>query len=103
MRGKALLRYLVETTNHGNASGRSCEQNRQERGTLGLYGYSEHDLARNIDPRVSTSRHTILSRGDLVQWRSSKQKCVAASVTKSEYIALSEFIQKIRYYRRVLK
>lgn len=92
--------YSVQTTTHGIfLEDVQDMENVQERNTAGLFSYIDSDWARKIESRRSRSGHVVLFRGDLfVRW-SSDQECVVASSTESEYIDLTEYTQKIGYYR----
>lgn len=48
-----------------------------------------------------TSGYGILHNDLFVSWLSRKQQYVAASITQSEYIALSKYIRKLRFLRRM--
>uniref|UniRef100_A0A803M8G8 Retrovirus-related Pol polyprotein from transposon TNT 1-94 n=1 Tax=Chenopodium quinoa TaxID=63459 RepID=A0A803M8G8_CHEQI len=55
-----------------------------------LVGYSNSDMAGDIDSRKSTSGYLITFAGGAVSWQSRLQKCVALSTTESEFIAVTE-------------
>ena len=52
-----------------------------------LLGYSDSDLAGDIDDRKSTSGVAYFLGGSIVSWLSQKQKVVALSSREAEYIA----------------
>ena len=66
-----------------------------------LVGYTNSDMARDVDNRKSTSGYLITFSGGVVSWQSRLQKCVALSVRK-----LLERINKTKittYYRNLGK
>jgi hypothetical protein len=78
---KHLLRYVAGTSGHDLIYPR--------RGTaaLELTGYSDSDMAGDIDGRKSTSG-VLFFLGDCpITWQSQKQKIVAQSTCEAEYIA----------------
>ena len=52
-----------------------------------LVGFSDSDLAGDVDDRKSTSGSVFLLGSNLVTWVSQKQKVVALSSCEAEYIA----------------
>jgi hypothetical protein len=77
---KRVLRYVAGTINHG------CHYRRKEEAAC-LTGYSDSDLAGDIDTRKSTSGVFFFLGNNLVTWQSQKQKVVALSSCEAEYIA----------------
>ena len=55
-----------------------------------LAGYTDSDMARDLDSRKSTSGYLMTFAGGAVSWQSRLQKCVALSTTEAEYIAVAE-------------
>lgn len=55
-----------------------------------LVGYTDSDLAGDIDTRKSTSGYLISFAGGAVSWKSRLQKYVALSTTEAEFIAATE-------------
>jgi hypothetical protein len=76
---KQILRYLAGTVQFG------CVYKRQ--GSTELVGYSDSDLAGDVDDRKSTSGCVFLLGSSLVTWASQKQRVVALSSCEAEYIA----------------
>jgi hypothetical protein len=76
---KHLLRYIADTLSLGY---------RYKRGGNGeLVGFSDSDMAGDVDDRKSTSG-TLFSLGDCpITWQSQKQKIVALSSCEAEYVA----------------
>uniref|UniRef100_A0A453EDK9 Reverse transcriptase Ty1/copia-type domain-containing protein n=1 Tax=Aegilops tauschii subsp. strangulata TaxID=200361 RepID=A0A453EDK9_AEGTS len=79
---KQILRYIKGTTNFG------CVYLREKRKEMvELLGYSDSDLAGDIDDRKSTSGVAYFLGRNIVSWLSQKQKVVALSSCEAEYIA----------------
>jgi hypothetical protein len=77
---KHLLRYIAGTRNYG------CRYVKDEDGGK-LIGYSDADMAGDIDDRKSTSGMLFMIGRNPVTWQSQKQKVVALSSCEAEYIA----------------
>jgi hypothetical protein len=78
-----VLRYIAGTLDHGLSYGR------KEEGPARLVGYSDADMAGDIDGRRSTSGVIFFLGGNAITWQSSKQKVVALSSCEAEYIAMA--------------
>ncbi|BAH93902.1 Os07g0439900 [Oryza sativa Japonica Group] len=70
---KHVLRYIAGTWHHG------VHYARKQDGKPALHGFSDSDMAGDLDTRRSTS--------STVSWQSTKQKVVALSLCEAEYIA----------------
>jgi hypothetical protein len=79
---KRIIRYIVGTLDHGLYCPR-C------RGKAHLVGYSDSDHAGDIDTSKSTSGILFFLGKCLISWQSVKQRVVAMSSCKAEYIAAS--------------
>ncbi|KAA3481135.1 Retrovirus-related Pol polyprotein from transposon TNT 1-94 [Gossypium australe] len=64
-----------------------------------LSGYSNADMARNVDLRKSTSKYVAIFLGGVVSWQSKLQKCVALSTTKAKYIAATEACKEMLWMK----
>jgi hypothetical protein len=62
-------------------------------------GYSDNDLAGDIDDRRSTTGLLFFLGGNPVSWLSQKQKAVAKSSCEAEYMASAAVV----WLRRVLE
>jgi hypothetical protein len=76
---KRILRYIAGTLQFG-----CCYL--KKKGAL-LTGYSDSDLAGDIDTRKSTSGVLFFLGSSIITWQSQKQKVVALSSCEAEYIA----------------
>jgi transposase InsO family protein len=78
---KQILRYISGTVNFG------CRYKKLEVSENLITGYSDSNLAGDIDDRKSTSSSVFLLGNSLVTWLSQKQRVVALSSCEAEYIA----------------
>jgi hypothetical protein len=78
---KQVLRYLAGTRGHG------LLYTRREEGQARLVGYSNTDMAGNVDTRESTSGIIFFLARNIVTWQSAKQKVVDLSSCEAEYIS----------------
>jgi hypothetical protein len=76
---KRILRYVADTLNFG------CYYKRKK--DAELIGFSDSDLAGDIDTRKSTTGVFFFLGGNTITWQSEKQKIVALSSCEAEYIA----------------
>ena len=60
-----------------------------------LLGYTDTNMARDVDSRKSTSGYLITFVGGAVFWQSKLQKCVALSTTKPKYIVVVEAFKEM--------
>ena len=81
---KRILRYVVETRGWGV---RYCAG--REKVKLKLVGYSDNDMAGDVDDRKSTGGMIYFLSGGAIYWQSTKQKVVVLSSCEAEYIAAS--------------
>ena len=75
---KRVLRYVTGTLHYG------CFYKKKD---AQLVGYSDNDLARDIDTRKSTTGVLFFLSDNAITWQSQKQKIVALSSCEAEYIA----------------
>lgn len=78
---KHILRYVRGTMTFG------CHYGRAGDDVLQLTGYSDSDMAGDVDDRKSTTGVLYVFGRNLVSWQSQKQKVVALSSCEAEYIA----------------
>ena len=55
-----------------------------------LDGFTDSDMAGDIESRKSTSGYLMTFVGGAVAWQSKLQKCVALSTTEVEFITITE-------------
>lgn len=67
-----------------------------------LQAYSDADWAGDINSRKSTSGFVIKVFGNLIQWASRKQNCVALSTCEAEYVALSITVSEVLWIQKLL-
>lgn len=77
---RRILRYLQDTLEYGIVYSRGT-------GNYLLAGYSDSDLAGNIDDRKSTGGVVFYLNQSLITWVSQKQRCVALSSCEAEFMA----------------
>jgi hypothetical protein len=93
---KHLLRYVAGTIDYGLTYSRS-------NGELQLVGYSDSDMAGDIDDRKSTSGILYFLGDSPVAWQSQKQRVVALSSCEAEYIAGAAAACQGIWLRRLLE
>lgn len=67
-----------------------------------LDGYTDADMAGDLDSRKSTSGYMMTFAGGAVSWQSRLQKCVALSTTEAEYIAATEASKELLWMKKFL-
>ena len=68
-----------------------------------LVGYTDADMAGDVDTRKSTSGFLITFAGGAVAWQSRLQKCVALSTTEAEFIAATKACKELLWMKRFLQ
>ncbi|KAG6537916.1 hypothetical protein ZIOFF_003019 [Zingiber officinale] len=76
---KQIFRYLKGTIYFGLAYIKGPQE-------IGVFGYSDSDLAGDLDGRKSTSGMTFYFNESLVSWNSQKQKTVTLSSYEAEFM-----------------
>lgn len=77
---KQILRYVRGTSGYGCCYRRTMEE-------AELVGYSDSDLAGDVNDRKSTTGVVFFLNGSPITWTSQKQKVVALSSCEAEYMA----------------
>ena len=90
---KWILRYLRGTT-------RDCLY--FEGSDPILKGYTNVDMAGDLDNRKSTARYLFTFSGEAISCQSMFQKCVALSTTEAEYIVATEAGKEMVWLKRFL-
>jgi hypothetical protein len=91
---KWILRYL-----RGTSSLCLCFGN----GKPVLDGYTDADMAGDLDWRKSTSGYLMTFGRGAVSWQWQLQKCVALSTTEAEYIAATEACKELLWMKKFLQ
>ncbi|XP_057432549.1 germacrene A acid 8-beta-hydroxylase-like [Lotus japonicus] len=91
---KWILRYL-----YGTSSMRLCFGGDKPT----LVGYTDSDMAGDIDSRKSTSGYLIKFAEGAVAWQSRLQRCVALSTTQAEFIAITEACKELIWLKKFLQ
>ena len=68
-----------------------------------MEGYTDSDMAGDLDGRKSTSGFLYTFAGGAVSWQSRLQKCIALSATETEYIAAAEAGKEMLWLKRFLQ
>ncbi|CAD7078080.1 unnamed protein product [Hermetia illucens] len=71
--------------------------------TKTIYCYVDADWAGDNVDRKSTTGYVIRLFGNIIYWKSKKQKSVTKASTFAEYVALSEAVSEIKFVRELLK
>ena len=93
---KWILRYL-----HGTVDMKLCFGGDKPN----LVGYSDLDMAGDIDSKKSTSGYFFFlnfARG-VVAWQSRLQRCVSLSTTKAKFIAITEACKELIWLKKILQ
>jgi hypothetical protein len=69
---------------------------------LDIEGYTDADWAGNLSDRKSTSGYFTFVGGNLVTWRSKKQKVVALSSAEAEFRGMVKGLCELLWLRRLL-
>ncbi|XP_047942387.1 uncharacterized mitochondrial protein AtMg00810-like [Salvia hispanica] len=89
-----IIKYLKGTVGHGVM----FKKNEQR----GVYGYTDADWASNLVDRKSTAGYFTFVEGNLVTWRSKKQKVVALSSAEAEFRGIKSGLTEILWLRRLM-
>ncbi|KAJ0520490.1 putative RNA-directed DNA polymerase [Helianthus annuus] len=89
-----IIRYLKGTTGHGILF--------KPNGHLETQLYTDADWAGDKGDRRSTSGYFTLVGGNLVTWRSKKQKVVALSSAEAEFRGIARGVTEVLWIRRLL-
>lgn len=89
-----VIRYLKGSSSRGVLF--------QKFGHLNIEGYTDADWAGNPNDRRSTSGFFTLVGGNLVTWRSKKQKVVALSSAEAEFRGIARGLAEILWLRKLM-
>ena len=90
-----ILRYLKVTPGKGLMF---CKY-----GHTDVEGYTDADWAGSVTDRRSTSGYFTFVGGNLVTWRSKKQKVVSKSCAEAEYRGMAQGVCELLWLRRLLR
>lgn len=93
---RRILRYVAGTASYG------LMYERGGSGTVKIVGYSDSDLAGDVDTRKSTSGVLFFFGNSLVCWQSVKQRVVALSSCEAEYVAATMAATQALWLARLL-
>ena len=68
-----------------------------------LKGYTDADMAGDLDNRKSTTGYLFTFSGGAISWQSKLKKCVALSTTEAEYIADTEASKEMIWLKQFLQ
>ncbi|XP_066370990.1 secreted RxLR effector protein 161-like [Miscanthus floridulus] len=91
---KRVLRYVAGSLHFG------CHYKRKEEAQL--TGYSDSDLAGDINTRKSTTNVLFFLGSNVITWQSQKQRVVALSSCEAEYIATATAARQGVWLARLL-
>ena len=91
---KHVLRYLSKTMDYGIKYTSNKNKN--------VEVYSDADWGSDLDDRHSFSGLIMKVAGNVVEWRSAKQKCISTSTMEAEYVAMSHGVKAIVWLKMVL-
>jgi hypothetical protein len=92
---KRIMRYLKGTISYALVFGK-------EPGGMTMTGYCDSDWAGDIESRCSTSGFIFTLNGGPVSWSSKLQKTCALSSTEAEYMAMTEALKEVLWFRPLL-
>nr|KYP66486.1 Retrovirus-related Pol polyprotein from transposon TNT 1-94 [Cajanus cajan] len=68
-----------------------------------LEGYTDADMAGDLDDRKSTSGYIFTFSGGAISWQSKLQKCISLSTTEAEYVAATEAGKEMLWMKKFLQ
>ena len=89
-----IIKYLKGTAGHGVLF--------QSNGHLGIQAYTDADWGGDKGDRRSTSGYFTLIGGNLVTWRSKKQKVVALSSAEAEFRGIARGLTEVLWLKKLL-
>lgn len=94
MAAKKVLRYLQRTKNFMLVYGRDDY--------LELVGFTDSDLAGDMDERKSTGGYIFKLNGGAVSWKSAKQTIISTSTMEAEFVACFEGMKQAVWLRNFI-
>ncbi|GAA0145952.1 transmembrane signal receptor [Lithospermum erythrorhizon] len=68
-----------------------------------LEGFTDVDVAGDLDSKKSTSGYLFTFAGGAISWQSKLQRCIALSTTEAEYIAITECYKELLWLKSLFK
>lgn len=93
MHQRELLQYLKETMTLRLKYGPDVEQHKTSYNEPGLMGYADSDYTNDTKSKKLTMGYIYYLNEVAVSWSRKRAKTVAVSLTKAEYIALSNALK----------
>uniref|UniRef100_A0A803LBV2 Uncharacterized protein n=1 Tax=Chenopodium quinoa TaxID=63459 RepID=A0A803LBV2_CHEQI len=90
-----ILRYLKGTVGKGVMY--------KKHGHLDLHAFTDADWGADRDSRKSTSGYFTLVGGNLVSWKSKRQKVVAMSSAEAEFRGIAKGITEVLWLKKLLR
>lgn len=91
---KRIMKYVKGTSSFGLLY--------RSNGRQQIKCYSDADYAGDIDTRRSTTGFCFTIGSGVVSWNSERQKSVSLSTTESEYVAASNAVKELVWFKRML-
>ena len=95
---KRVMRYLSGTINEG-----LLFTNDKREGVPLFEAYSDASWASNLENRRSTTGFMVKYNGTPISWRSQRQPTASLSTAEAEYLAITEVLKDILWYRKIVK
>ena len=89
-----ILRYLKSAPGRGQLFSKNKVHE--------IRGYTDSDWVGNQNDRKSTSDYFMFVEGNLITWRSKKQKVVARSSAGAEYRGMAHSVCKLLWIKHLL-
>lgn len=90
---KTVLRYLQGTKSYGLT---------YKKGENNLEAYADADWGGDVNDRKSVSGYCIFMNGNLLEWKTKKQNCIALSSAEAELVSLCSCIQEYMWMKKLL-
>lgn len=104
---KRVLRYLRGTTKcgllfNGNMKSEINNKLSNSKCNNSLIGYCDSDWAGDIDEGKSTTGYCVMLNNNLISWNSRRQRTIAQSSAESEYYAITEVVNELKWIDSLL-
>ena len=100
--GKRIQHYLVSDSDADVIIGsRNPRTGVGPKDGSSLTAYCDSEWAGDVSDWNSVWGFIVFLNGGIVTWKTNRQNCTTVSSIEAEYVALSECVQKLRYFRKV--